>query len=89
MVKFFKFKKNPEIRKVAECWADGTQTGRLFALIGQVSELVKEEIIFPENTDGNEGKWLIVRNNDENTIYEFSSLEEAKEYCRNHYIEWQ
>lgn len=88
MLKFYKFKKNPEIRKVADCWADGTNTGRVFALIGQVKELVKENIIFPENTKGNEDKWLIVMNDDNSTIYEFSSLEEAKDYCRQQYIIW-
>lgn len=91
MLKFFKSKKkkkNPEIRKVADCWSDGTQTGRVFAVIGQVKELVKESIIFPDNTNGNENKWLIVRNNDDNTIYECSSLEEAKDFCRIHCVEW-
>ena len=88
MLKFYKLKKNPEIRKIADCWADGTNTGRVFGLIGQVKDLVKENIIFPENTKGNEDKWLIVMNDDDSTIYEFSSLEEAKDYCNKQYIVW-
>ena len=88
MLKFYKFKKNPEIRKVADCWADGTNTGRVVAIIGQVKELVKEKIIFPENTKGNEENWLIIVNDEDTTIYEFSSYDEAKKYSKEHYIEW-
>ena len=88
MLKFYKCHYNPEIRKAVECSSDGFEVGLPLALIGPVKELLKENIIFPDNTRGNEDKWLIVRNNEEYTIYEFSTLDEAKEYCKDHYTEW-
>ena len=88
MLKFFKYIHNPEIRKVVECSSDGFEIGSPLALIGPVKELLKENIIFPDNTQGNEDKWLVVRNNEDWTIYEFPSLYEAKEYCKDHYTEW-
>lgn len=84
MIKFFK-KKDTEIRKVCSCWAEGT-INHVVAVIGQVKELLEKEIIFPNNTAGNDEKWLVVINNENTDIVEFDSLEEAKEYCRENFL---
>ena len=84
MEKYVKVK-NTEIRKMYECWQGG-EVLRTVAIIGQVKELLKKEIIFDDNTTGNEDKWLIIaKNGDE--IMEFTSLTEAKDYCQNNYID--
>lgn len=78
-------KGNTEIRKMYECWQGG-EVLRIVAVIGQVKELLEKEIIFDDNTTGNEDKWLIIaKGGDE--IMEFTSLTEAKEFCRNNYID--
>lgn len=79
MIKFYKVK-DTEIRKVAEINEQG-EVKEIKAIIGMVSELLAKEIIFPDNTTGNENKWLVV---DKNAIdiKEFSSLEEAKAFCK-------
>ena len=84
MIKFFKGK-NTEIRKVCSCWAEGT-VNRDVAVIGQVKELLEKEIIFPDNTQGNSEKWLVVMNNENTDIFEFETLECAKEYCRTNLL---
>lgn len=83
MVKFARVK-NTQIRKMYLC-GEGGEPLRIVAVIGQVSELIEKEIIFNDNTIGNEDKWLIIAKSGEE-IVEFSSLEKAKDFCRNNYI---
>ena len=64
-----------EIRKAKR--DDGT----VYAVIGQVKELVEKEIIFFDNTSGNEEIWLGIEKNGD-TIKEFTTLEDAKNYYR-------
>lgn len=79
MIKFFKVK-DTEVRKVATVDEQGKIVD-FKALIGKVSELLKLQIIFPDNTKGNEEKWLVVTK-DGSDIREFPSLQEAKESCK-------
>lgn len=65
-----------EIRKVK--FDDGT----VYAVIGQVKELLEKEIIFPDNTSGNEEKWLGIEK-DGDVFREFDTLEDAKNYYRS------
>ena len=82
MEKFVRVK-GTEIRKMYECRSTG-EVIRTVAIIGQVKELLEKEIIFDDNTTGNEDKWLIIaKGGDE--IMEFNSLADAKDYCRNNY----
>lgn len=64
-----------EIRRVK------TENGNVYAIIGQVKELIEKEIIYNDNTLGNEKKWLGIEENG-NIIREFETLEEAKNYYR-------
>lgn len=57
------------------------EDGTVYAIIGQVKELLEKEIIFPDNTYGNEEKWLGIEEKG-NIIREFETLEEAKNYYR-------
>ena len=59
-----------------------TEENEVFAIIGQVKELLEKEIIFDENTKGNENKWLGIEKGGE-VIREFETLEEPKEYYKN------
>lgn len=52
------------------------------AIIGQVVELLENEVIFDDNTKGNEEKWLVVMTNGLE-IKEFESISEAKDFCKN------
>lgn len=65
-----------EIRKAK--FDDGT----VYAIIGQVKELLEKEIIFPDNTSGNEEKWLGIEKNGD-IFKEFNTLEDAKNYYRS------
>lgn len=58
------------------------EDGTVYAIIGQVKELLEKEIIFPDNTYGNEEKWLGIEKQGE-IFREFNTLEEAKNYYRN------
>lgn len=58
------------------------ENGTVYAIIGQVKELLEKEIIFPNNTYGNEEKWLGIEKQGE-IFREFNTLEEAKNYYRN------
>lgn len=55
--------------------------GTVYAVIGQVKELVERDIIYPDNTIGNEDKWLGIENNGD-VVREFNTLAEAKDYYR-------
>lgn len=68
--------KDTEIRRVKN--DDGT----VYAIIGEVKELLEKEIIFSDNTAGNENKWLGIEESGE-LIREFNSLDEAKNYYRS------
>ena len=68
--------KETEIRKAK------TEDNKVFAIIGQVKELMEKEIIFDDNTKGNENKWLGIEKGGE-VIREFETLKEAKEYYKN------
>lgn len=59
-----------------------TEKNEVFAIIGQVKELLEKEIIFNDNTKRNEEKWLGIEKGGE-VIREFETLEEAKEYYKN------
>ena len=59
-----------------------TENNEVFAIIGQVKELLEKEIIFDDNTKENENKWLGIEEKGE-VIREFETLEEAKEYYKN------
>lgn len=65
-----------EIRKVK--FDDGT----VYAIIGQVKELLEKEIIFHDNTFGNEEKWLGIEKCGD-VIREFNTLEDVKNYYRS------
>ena len=54
----------------------------VYAIIGQVKELLEKEIIFPDNTSGNEEKWLGIEKNGD-VFREFNTLEDAKNYYRS------
>lgn len=68
--------KNTEIRRAKR--DDGT----IYAIIGEVKELLENDIIFSDNTDGNENKWLGIEKSGE-LIREFNSLDDAKNYYRS------
>lgn len=55
--------------------------GTVYAIIGQVGELLINDIICLDNTIGNEDKWLGIENNGDVTR-EFNTLDEAKDYYR-------
>ena len=59
--------------------------GTIYAIIGQVKELLEKEIIFPDNTSGNEEKWLGIENNGDN-FKEFNTLQDAKNYYRSIFV---
>ena len=68
--------KDTEIRRVKN------DDGAVYAIIGEVKELLEKEIIFSDNTVGNENKWLGIEDSGE-LIREFNSLDEAKNYYRS------
>ena len=53
--------------------------GTVYAVIGQVRELLANDIIYVDNTTGNEDKWLGIEDNGD-VVREFNSLDEAKDY---------
>ena len=55
--------------------------GTLYAIIGQVRELLANDIIYVDNTSGNDDKWLGIEDSG-NVVREFNTLEEAKDYYR-------
>lgn len=59
-----------------------TEKNEVFAIIGQVKEMLEKEIIFDDNTKGNENKWIGIEEKGK-VIREFETLEEAKEYYKN------
>ena len=68
--------KDTEIRRAKN--DDGT----VYAIIGEVKELLEKEIIFSDNTAGDGNKWLGIEESGE-LIREFNSLDEAKNYYRS------
>ena len=78
MINFYKVK-DTEIRRAVEVNKDG-QRAEVKAIIGKVSELLEKEIIFQDNTFGNEEKWLVICK-DGVDIMEFDSLQDAKDSC--------
>ena len=68
--------KDTEIRRVKN------DNGTVYAIIGEVKELLEKEIIFSDNTVGNENKWLGIEESGE-LIREFNSLDDAKNYYRS------
>lgn len=68
--------KDTEIRRVIR--DDVT----VYAIIGEVKELLEKDIIFSDNTAGNENKWLGIEKSGE-IIREFNSLDDAKNYYRS------
>ena len=55
--------------------------GTVYAIIGQVRELLVNGVIYADNTIGNEDKWLGIENNGD-VVREFNTLDEAKDYYR-------
>ena len=68
--------KDTEIRRAKR------EDGTVYAIIGEVKELLENDIIFSDNTAGNESKWLGIEESGE-YIREFNSLDEAKNYYRS------
>lgn len=52
--------------------------GTIYAIIGQVRELLSNGAIYLDNTIGNEDKWLGIENNGD-VVREFNTLDEAKD----------
>ncbi|MDD6489000.1 MAG: hypothetical protein PUG48_04185 [Clostridia bacterium] len=82
MLKFFKVD-GTGIRRVIEV-SDKGEKLKVYCIIGRVDELLEKDIIFADNTKGNEDKWLVIENQGD-VITEKTSLEEAKDYCRKKY----
>ena len=76
-MKFTKIK-NTGIRKAK------LDDGTVYAVIGQVSELLENDIIYVDNTIGNEDKWLGIENNGD-VVREFNTLAEAKDYYTSYF----
>lgn len=55
--------------------------GTVYAIIGQVNELIVNGVIYLDNTVGNEDKWLGIEKNGD-VVREFNTLAEAKDYYR-------
>lgn len=68
--------KGTDIRKVYK------DQNSVYAVIGRVDDLVKRNLIFKDNTEGNEEKWLGIEDLG-NKITEFETLEEAKDHYRS------
>ena len=68
--------KDTEIRRVKR------EDGTIYAIIGEVKELLENDIIFSDNTDGNKNKWLGIEKSGE-FIREFNNLDDAKNYYRS------
>ena len=92
MIRFYRCHGTETLRRVWDCNADGE---KLFCvgLIGRVDELRGMDILFDDNVEGNEDKWLVITNpgiedpetRDPETrivITEFDDLEAAKAYAR-------
>lgn len=75
MTKFYKVK-GTELRKAVVTDNTGKPV-RFLALIGQVKELLKNNIIFDDNTAGHEEKWLVL-NTKGSVVHEFDNLDAAK-----------
>lgn len=55
--------------------------GTVYAIIGQVIELLANGVIYVDNTIGNEDKWLGIEDNGD-VVRKFNTLAEAKDYYR-------
>ena len=77
MYKFYKASGTETVRKVYD-----TESEKVVAIIGQVKEMLRLNIIFPDNTEGNGDKWLVIPKNDIARIREYNTLEEAKAIYR-------
>ena len=66
---------NTGIRKVK------LEDGTVYAIIGQVGELLANDVIYVDNTIDNEDKWLGIEDNGD-VVREFNTLNEAKDYYR-------
>ena len=66
---------NTGIRKVK------LEDGTVYAIIGQVGELLANGIIYVDNTIDNERKWIGIEKNGD-VVREFNTLNEAKDYYR-------
>lgn len=73
-MKFFKGRAYPEVI------SGFTEGGAMMCIIGQVSELVKMDLIYNDNTEGNMDKWLLL--DKQGNCFEFDSKKEAKEAAR-------
>jgi hypothetical protein len=82
MLKFFKIK-DTGLVSVTRVSEDGKK--ERLAIIGQVDELLRREIIFPDNTGENMDKWLMI--DKAQAITEYPSKEAAKEATREVYGE--
>lgn len=58
--------------------------GTVYAIIGQVRELLANGVIYVDNTIGNEDKWLGIEDNGD-VVREFNTLDEAKDYYNKGY----
>ena len=74
-----KFTRNKETN-IRRAWLadDAGNKVAVIAVLGTVSDLLKSEIIFPDNTVGNDDKYLVIDRC--GYIREFNTLDEAKTY---------
>ena len=80
-VKFFKVA-DTEIVKAYIHNDNGDRVSKCIALIGQVAELLDKKVIFEDNTEGNEEKWLIVYPDATICQSEFATKAEAKQFVK-------
>lgn len=73
-MKFLKYKANPEIIAVV------SDNGKTLCIIGQVSDLLKMNLIYEDNTSGNFDKWLLIDRF--GRCVEFDSKKDAKVAAR-------
>ena len=74
-IKFYKAH-GTEVRKAVD-----EETGKVVAILGNVGELVKNEVLF-DSPDYDYNKFVVLRDIGK-TINEFNTLEEAKAFVRS------
>lgn len=80
-IKFFKRKNGANIYRAIGVDGEGIKHN-VVAIIGQVKDLYEADLIFEDNVEGNEDKWLVLMKDE--GISEYDSLDEAKEAVRRY-----
>lgn len=79
MYKFFRSAKAETIRKL-----QNPLTGKVDAIIGRVDEMIRLEVIFPDEIpESHYHKWISITAESEPRIDEFDTYEEAKAYWKD------